>query len=401
MAGVFGSGQAVDAYLVACLVPSFAADAGCGAIVPALVPKLVEIEHREGRSATIDAYLRVLRKAVVISLAAAFLIACASFFVERSVGAPLLVMSPILPLNALANTCRAALNSRRRFATPVATTVIAPVFLVVCVLLGGRDPGAWVLAAGTTLAAAAEAAILATAARREGFPVGLAGLALPRDRSTTAAIGREYAYLAATAAVAGGATFIGQSMAATLGEGGISTLNYGTRLAGVLLAIGPAALGVTILPRFSEVVAERDWKTLRRSVTRILLASISAAALFAVVLIALSAPIVRLTLQRGAFTANDTAAVAAIQTYSLTQMPFLVGTTILMRVIAALKANRVLLPLSAAILVVNTGLNYVLMTRYGVFGIALAGSLAHALMFAGLAGLLFRRGARLFQTEGQ
>ena len=71
-----------------------------------------------------------------------------------------------------------------------------------------------------------------------------------------------------------GTAVIGQSMAAALGEGSVSILNYGTRLAGVLMAIGPAALGVTILPRFSYMAAARDSESLKQSLWRILSVSV-------------------------------------------------------------------------------------------------------------------------------
>ena len=188
-------------------------------------------------------------------------------------------------------------------------------------------------------------------------------------------------------------------MAAALGAGSVSILNYGTRLASVLMAIGPAALSVTILPRFSHMVAARDWDRLKQSLWRILLGSVLVAGVGAAFLIVFSIPIVRLTLQRGAFTAADTQVVASVQAYSLLQLPFIVGITILMRILSALKANRTLLPFSSAAIVVSTGLNYALMTHYGVAGIALATSLAQALLFVALATLVFRRGPRGFLTD--
>ena len=119
----------------------------------------------------------------------------------------------------------------------------------------------------------------------------------------------------------------------------------------------------------------------------------------AALLIVLSIPMVRLTLQRGAFTAADTRAVASVQAYSLLQLPFIVGITILMRVLSALRANRALLPVSSTALVVNTVLNYSLMAHSGVAGIALAASSVQALVFATLAILVFRKGPRAFLRD--
>ena len=90
---------------------------------------------------------------------------------------------------------------------------------------------------------------------------------------------------------------------------------------------------------------------------------------------------------------------ASVQACSLLQLPFIVGITILMRVLSALEANRELLPFSFVALVISTGLTYAFMTRYGVAGIALAASSMQALLFVALATLVFRRGPGGFLKE--
>jgi putative peptidoglycan lipid II flippase len=309
-------------------------------------------------------------------------------------------MTPILPLSAVANVWRAVLNSQRRFVIPALTVTLAPAIIILCILLAGKGSGVWILAAGTSLASLAEVLVLGMGLRSAGFPI-LPPLLPPRRQRDWSLLDlrNEYGFLAVATAMSAGTAFIGQSMAAALGAGSVSLLNYGTRLAGVLMAIGPAALSVTILPGFSHMVAARDWEHLKQSLWRILSVSVVVAASTAAVLIVFSIPIVRLTLQRGAFTAADTEVVASVQAYSLLQLPFIVGITILMRILSALKANRTLLPFSIAAIVLNTGLNYVLMTRYGVAGIAMATSVAQALLFVALATLVFRRGPRSFLKD--
>jgi putative peptidoglycan lipid II flippase len=407
LARVFGSGAALDSYLLAFLLPSFLADVFCGSLVPVLIPKLIEFECWEGRAKAIDLYGQVLRRSVWLSCGAAAVLAAGAALVATLNGGraglnlPLLgmltlLMTPILPLSAVANVWRAVLNSQRRFVVPALTVTLAPAVIILCILLAGRSSGVWILAAGTSLASLAEVLVLGIGLRGAGFPIfpqrSRSGLSV-RD------VRNEYCFLAVAAAMGAGTAFIGQSMAAALGAGNVSILNYGTRLAGVLMAIGPAALSVTILPQFSMMVAARDWERLKQSLWRILTVSVLAAGVCAALLIAFSIPIVRLTLQRGAFTAADTGVVASVQSYSLLQLPFIVGITILMRILSALKANRTLLPFSGAAIVLSTALNYVLMTRYGVAGIALATSLAQALLFVALATLVFRRGPRAFLKD--
>ena len=400
LARVFGSGAGLDSYLLAFLLPSFLADVFCGSLVPVLVPKLIEFECWEGRAKAVDLYGHVLRRSLRLSCGAAAVLAGGAALVatlgagsERLnlplLGVLTLLMTPILPLAAVANVWRAVLNSQRRFVVPALTITLAPAVIILCILLAGRSRGIWILAVGTSLASLAEIVVLGFGLRRSGFPI------LPPRRQhhfSLIELRKEYGYLAAVTAMGAGTAFIGQSMAAALGAGSVSILNYGTRLAGVLMAIGPAALSVTILPRFSHMVAARDWERLKQSLWRILSGSVLVAGVAAALLMVFSIPIVRLTLQRGAFTAADTRVVASVQAYSLLQLPSIVGITILMRILSALKANRAMLPFWSAGIVITTALNYALMTRYGVAGIALATSLAQALLFVALATLVFRRG---------
>jgi putative peptidoglycan lipid II flippase len=166
-----------------------------------------------------------------------------------------------------------------------------------------------------------------------------------------------------------------------------------------LLALGPAALNVAILPRFSQLAAAGDWTVLQHSIKKVLGASIAASALVAIALFALSPLIVRLSLERGAFTAADTASVAAVQAISMLQLPFLVGVTVLVRVLSAMKANQVMLPAFTAVLILSTGLSFILMERYRVSGIAMASCIGQAALFSILIGTVFREGRRRFPIQ--
>jgi putative peptidoglycan lipid II flippase len=406
IARVFGSGPALDSYLLAFLIPSVLADTFCGALVPVMVPRLIELEHGSGVAAAHALYARLLHRSLRFSLLGMGWIALGiGGLLEfsggttaanwRQAGLLASLMLPVIPCNAIANVWRAVLNSQNKFAAPGITVMLTPLTIAIAVLTVGHRGGVWVLAAATTLGAAGELALLAMAMRGSRLPIvpRRSGAEVSRELALAGfrmrPFRKEYGYLVASGAVSGGTVVIGQAMAAWLGPGSVSTLNYGTRLSTVLMSIGPAAFGVAVLPRLSQLVAERGWEGLKHSLRRLLWGSAAASAAAAVLFIVFSAPIVRLTLQHGAFTAANTGAVARVQAWSLLQMPFVAGISIFMRVFSVLKANRVLLPLSGAALVVNLTLNYVFMHRYGVAGIALAASMAQALLFMAMAWLMF------------
>ena len=109
---------------------------------------------------------------------------------------------------------------------------------------------------------------------------------------------RQYGSIAASNLVMGASTVVDQGMAATLGAGSVSLLNFGTRLPGVLLSIGPLALSTAILPRLSKIAASGDRLLFRRTVKTVLLVSMAAMVPVVAALIGFSVPIVRLLFQR-------------------------------------------------------------------------------------------------------
>lgn len=304
------------------------------------------------------------------------------------------IMSPIFLLSGIANIWRAALNAQRRFLLPAASIIVAPSVLIASALLAGSY-GVAVLACATTLAVILEVAVLAYDMRQTGLTL------FPTQEGATVhnSVWREYIYITAATALSTGGYFLGQSIAASLDAGSLATLNYGTRLTAVLLGIGPAALGVTILPRFAELVSSHDGEIFRRSLIRMLTGTACAGVIIAALLAVGSRAIVRLALQHGAFVESDTVVVAAVQRVSLFQLPFVVCSTLLMRTLAALASNRGLLPVSAVALCANALLNVVLVKPWGVLGLTAATSASQAVLCFALLWLVFKKRGQRFQLS--
>ena len=182
LARAFGSAAALDSYLLAFLLPSFLADVFCGSLIPVLVPELVEFEYREGHAKAVDLYGHVLRRSVWLSCGATVALAAGAAAMAmlgvgsmrlnvHLLGVLTLLMTPILPLAAVANVWRAVLNSQRRFVIPALTVTLTPAVIIVCIVLAGKSSGVWILAAGTSLASLAEVAVLGIGLRSAGFPI--------------------------------------------------------------------------------------------------------------------------------------------------------------------------------------------------------------------------------------
>src|ERR1700730_5909226 len=115
-ARLFGAGDAMDAYLIAFLLPSFFIDMFAGPLDSALIPTLIEVREKRGKEAAEQLYLTTLAAAGAALLLAAGVVAAASALVLPLVAssfppdklaytrALLLLMIAVGPLSGLSST---------------------------------------------------------------------------------------------------------------------------------------------------------------------------------------------------------------------------------------------------------------------------------------------------------
>jgi putative peptidoglycan lipid II flippase len=120
------------------------------------------------------------------------------------------------------------------------------------------------------------------------------------------------------------------------------------------------------------MVVERNWSGIRHTLKTYVrwIALVSVAGI--VVLVPLSMTIVRLLLQRGAFTEADTRMVSHVQICYLVQAPFYLIGILGVRLLSALGHNRTLVWVSGMNVATNLAGNYLLMHILGLPGIALS-----------------------------
>jgi len=395
----FGTGNALDCYLVAFLIPSFFSDVLAGAINPALVPKLIEAAEHDGERAFQGVYAHAFYRGTLLLSAVSLFVLASAHFVIRLLGsgfspskislaqALMIVLLPVMPLSAIGVVWRSALNARGRFIAAATSPLLTPLVLIACVMLFATQYGIFALGAGTTIGCGAELLSLGIAIRHAHIPIlpswRLARISYPQ-------LWQQYASIVINNLALGSIAVVNQAMAATLGPGSVSTLALANRATGLLLTIGPSALMIAGLPRLAKMAALHQWAALRRITLHLMLVSMLLASALSTILFVLSTPIVRFLFQGDHFTAADTLAVAHLQALSVLQLPLAVGSAILARILVLLQLKKLLIYISAGSVFLGLLLNYILMKPYGISGIAIATVVGQALVLIVLIAVVSR-----------
>ncbi len=378
----FGRGDALDAFLIAFLLPQFAINVISGSFTASLVPALTrgsEKGEREGAERLVSEgslLLILLLLGSVIALKALMSLALpilASGFAREKYLLTVHLYHSLLPaivFNGLSIYGGAILNAGKAFALPAVLPAVTPILIVVMLL--HVAPGIYGLVWGTVSGAALELMLVMVAVKRAGWPLvprwhGLT----PQTRATI----QQYVPMMAGAFLMSGTGLVDQGMAAMLETGSVAALNYGNKAAALVITFGAGALGTAVLPYFAQQAAREDWAGVRNTVHRYGLLILVTAVPLTLLAIVESEWIVRILFERGSFEVKDTKLVARVQSMYLAQVPFYLLSTMGARFLNAVGKNHILLGIAAFNLMACIVGDLVLMHFFGVVGIALSAAL--------------------------
>ena len=386
----YGISDEVDAYQFTMTMATWLPVTIVGVLSVVLIPVLVRL--RRAPEAERTQFVRELYGA--ISICAVFLGLVTWFawpYVLNLVGGGLsssvremthllvYAFAPVAAFMLIAGIAAARLRARERHVNTLLDSVPA-VATLGWVLLAGAQPGVGPLAWGTLVGYAIQCVWLVWLAKRADFD--LWGAPLWRLSST------HWPDLMR----AGGVMLIGQVAmsfvgpldqytAANLGANANATLGYAARLLSLVLGIGAVSVGRAALPVLADVQARGDGMRARVMALKWSVWMVGAG-VGAVALGWWLAPWgVALLFERGAFDAQDTAAVADVLRWGLLQMPFYFGVLILVQLLASQNRYRIMATIAVANFGLKAMLNTVLAPKMGVQGIMLATSCMYALSY--------------------
>jgi putative peptidoglycan lipid II flippase len=408
LAYYFGAGDAMDAFRIAFRLPNVLRDLFAeGSMSAALVPTFTRTTAECGRERAWRLGSNLLNVLVIVSGIIAVLgMGFARPLVERyasgfrDVPGKLeltitltRIVFPFLPLVAVAAVFMAMLNACHRFFIPALSPAMFNIATIACVLAivpiaprVGISPIVAV-AIGTLAGGIGQIAIQWPTAHREGFRY--APIVDLRD-PWLGEVGRLMIPGVAGLAAVQVNLFVNSWLAAGLGTGAVSWLDYAFRLMYMPIGLFGISIATAALPGISAQAAAGDRAAIRHSVAGGLRMMLMLNVPAMIGLIVLSTPIVELIFERGRFTPADTAATAAaLACYA----PGLIGYSavkLLSPAFYALGDSRIPLMASAVSVVTNTAVSVILVPVLGHRGLALGTTVAALLNAALLVWFLWR-----------
>ncbi|WP_343066720.1 murein biosynthesis integral membrane protein MurJ [Dissulfurirhabdus thermomarina] len=330
LAGLFGAGTAMDAFVVAYRIPNLLRDLFAeGALSAAFVAVFTDYDQKRTREETwalvnnVMAVLAVLLGLVVL-LGTVFsdeiVRLMATGFEGQAPGKLLLtrrltvIMFPFLILVSLASVVMGVLNTKGRFFIPA---LASSCFNLTCILLGGGlalvlprhgVPGIVGMAVGTLAGGLAQLLVQWPLLHRLGFRLR------PRIDLRDPGL-RRIGLLMVPAVVGLSATqiniFVNTRFASLCAPGSVAWLSYAFRIMFLPIGMFGVALSIATMPVVSRQAARREIGPMRETLVSSLTLGFALTVPAAVGLWILAEPVVRLLFEHGRFGPHDTLMTAA------------------------------------------------------------------------------------------
>ncbi len=391
LAGLFGAGFQMDAYVVAYRIPNLLRDLLAeGALASAFVTVFSHYKERKGLSAT----WRLAQKAL-----GTILVLVSAIVLLGEILAPLLVkllapgfsssakwrlatnltriMFPFLLCASVSALLAGMLNTFRVFFLPAVSSAVfnfvsvsTGVFLYFWLVKTHIPPIAG-MAIGVVLGGLAQVALQVPALYRRGFRMRLSfGLNDPGVREIFRLMLPMVIGLSAVQL----SVFINTYFASYCGQGALSWLSYAFRVMYVPLGLFGVALSVAVLPVASAQVARGEFEALRKTYVSSLLMALSLALPSAIGLLTFSRPIVKLLFERGRFGPQDTLNTAVALSLFALALPAYASTKVSTPLFYALKRPRIPMISSFISVSINLFLVWLTVKSLGFRAIALGTS---------------------------
>jgi peptidoglycan biosynthesis protein MviN/MurJ (putative lipid II flippase) len=384
IAARYGISGVVDAYQLSFTLVSWLPLIACSIGTSVFVPRLVGLRDREERAAfTSELHALVVVTGVGLTLLTVLIGPWVTAWFGQDLSASTQALSatmirqlgPVALLMVLAGYHAIRLQALERHAYSFLEAAPSA-GIIIFILLAPPGLGAAPLIWGIVAGATAQVVVLAWMTRvADGGPNALA---LTLRSPVWQTVSGPIAIMAMGQVVLAAAVPIDQYFAAGLGDGALAIMGYVNRLVGLATGVGAVILARALLPVLSDVAANGGRALGRRQALQwscIMLAVGSGMAVLGWIMAPWG---VAKFLERGAFSAEHTLAVAGVLRFGVIQLPFYFAGIALVQWFAAFGRFDLLLGACVVGIAAKISLNYLLAAPFGLAGIMAATACMYA-----------------------
>lgn len=381
IADYYGLSELVDTFYIAILIPSFIDNVFLGGYKSVFIPNYIH-ELKSGQSVG-----SFQSSSFIVTLGSAILFCILSILVTdvyleflfkghtpeyyELIKIQFYYILPSILFWGLSSLLSGILNIDNEFKLATLSYAFTPISIIVCLFFFRDELGVIVLAFGTLVGSILSFVFLLYICLKRK----LIHINKPDFKSNnTLEMFRQIPTKLSANIITGLNDIVDQYFAAKLVVGSIAALNYGIKIPMFSIGIVTIALGNVLLPYFSKKAAENRKETFLK-LQKILKTIVIGSILLAIILILISKPIISLIFEHNAFTEDDAQIVSLIQQMYLIQVPAYIISIILVRFLESLNKNKFMVYVAIICLSLNVALNYILIEKLGVYGLALATSI--------------------------
>lgn len=376
----FGTSSSLDAFFIALIVPSFINNVLGNSFNSAFFPTFIYTQEKHGKNVAQKLFSgAVFWQIGLLSIVTILVVTSAQFYLPWIASGfdseklhltvnLIYVISPFILLAGIASIWGHRLNAEECFSLPSISMASIP-FVTAVLAFRLESLGIYALALGLVLGSLIEIIILGFGLRKRDISLR------PRFIKPSDYMHKvidQYKPMVVGSLLICSTDPIDQAMAAMLAPGSVASLNYGNRIVSALMSLISIALCTPIIPYFSKILANQDWLIVSRTFKRLIKMVFALTLPITIFLVVFSNLIVKLTFQRGMFTAEDTSLVSELQALYAMQIPFYIGDFIIVKMVSSLQKNEILAWISGLSGILNVILNLIFVQLFGLKGIVLS-----------------------------
>ncbi|HEX2912503.1 MAG TPA: lipid II flippase MurJ [Chloroflexia bacterium] len=396
----YGTGDAVDAFLIAYLIPNFVMSVLATPFTAALIPAYIQVKEQEGSKAAQKLFSAALTAGTILLSLVTLALALCGPLILGLIGAGFsqqkltltcelfYILLPIIVLNGLAVIWTAVLNAEEKFATSTIVPVVIPLSLIVFLIFFRESFGIFALAYATLLGTVLQTGLLYLCVVKQRISFHFCH---PRNVPALSQVIKQYRPLLIGAFLLGSTGLMDQTMCALLAPGSVAALSYGSKLTSLISGIVSVALSTAVFPYLSRMAVASNWQGVKNTLVTYSKLILAGTFTGVVILGLMSEFLVKVLYERGAFNASDTSLVSNIQIMYVLQLPFYTLAVFFSRAISSLQTNQILLRGTIISCFLNLIFDLALMKVMGVPGIALSTTLIYMISSIYLGFMTYRQ----------